>query len=184
MSILLTKKSNDLGLEDDILRVLILESIGGKDPDSAGNLGASDRHEKMVKSLVPGVAAGRVEPLAVPMIRALCAYVAGLGVALQRLGHAHNPKQPLPTATFEVWALPPGALICSERALIGATRCVVYSITSLGPDDMDWRGTELSMFVPVVLVTALSAAIRHSSVRKGCSSRDGESEVCRSSCTS
>jgi hypothetical protein len=157
MAVVLTKKSPDLGLEDDVLRVLILESFGGKDPDSNTNLGASARHEHVIKTLVPGTRGLRVEPLAAPMVRGLCAYAAGLGLALQKLvGNPNNPKQPhiATPVTYEVWALPPGALACSERAIVGAARCVVHSIMSLGPAAMDWRGTELSMFVPVVLVAA------------------------------
>jgi hypothetical protein len=149
MAAVLTTANGDSGLEDDLLRVLILESFGGKDPESNVNLGASLGHEQVVKMLVTAKATG----LVAPVIRALCAYVAGIGLALQDIGNSSKAKQPF-SSTFEVWALPPGALVCSERALIGLTRCVVHSISSLGPAAMDWRGTELSVFVPVVFIAA------------------------------
>jgi hypothetical protein len=148
----LTTKSTDFGLPQDVLRVLILESFGGRDSTSVG---ASGRHESAVKNLVSGtVNTGRVEPPAVPVVRALCAYVAGLGVALQKVSKPRNPKlPPLATpATFATWALPPGALSCSERALVGATRMIIQSIT--GPSSTNWRDTHLSMFVPVLLISA------------------------------
>lgn len=149
MAAVLTTASADSGLEDDLLRLLILESFGGKDPDSTVSLGASLGNEQVVKMLVSARATG----LVAPAIRALCAYIAGLGLALQSIGNSKNRKHPASTS-FEVWALPPGALACSERALIGLTRCVVHSISSLGPAAMDWRGTELSVFVPVVFIAA------------------------------
>lgn len=141
--------AGDSGLEDDLLRVLILESFGGRDPESIVSLGASSGHEQVVKMLVSAKPTG----LVAPVIRALCTYVSGIGRALQEIGNSNKAKQNV-TTTFEVWALPPGALVCSERALIGLTRCVVHSISSLGPAAMDWRGTELSVFVPVVFIAA------------------------------
>jgi hypothetical protein len=148
----LTTKSADFGLPEDMLRVLILESFGGRESTSVG---ASGHHATAVKMLVSGsVNTGRLEPPAVPVVRALCAYVAGLGVALQKVSKPRNPKlPPLATpATFATWALPPGAISCSERALVGATRMIIQSIT--GPSSTNWRDTHLSMFVPVLLMAA------------------------------
>mmetsp|Transcript_32316 Transcript_32316/g.47796 ORF Transcript_32316/g.47796 Transcript_32316/m.47796 type:complete len:685 (+) Transcript_32316:1595-3649(+) len=149
-------KFSDFGLAEDLLRALILESLGGTDGALTSNLGASQRHMKMVENFVgknpnSKIGINHGETLAVPFVRALCAYVSGFGLELERIS-----ARPIGgTAAMESWALPPCAIHCSKWAIIGATRCVVYSITS---DDViastDWRGSCLSMFVPTLLVAA------------------------------
>lgn len=149
-------KSSDFGLAEDLLRALILESLGGHDGVLTPNLSASERHMKMVGNFVGTNPNSKMqtntdEPMAVPFVRALCAYASGFGLELERI--SASPKSG--KAKNEIWALPPCAIHCSKWAIIAATRCVVYSITS---DDIiastDWRGSCLSMFVPTVLATA------------------------------
>lgn len=149
-------KSSDFGLAEDLLRALILESIGGNDGALSSNLGASERHMKMVENFVGKTLNSKMgtnsgEPLAVPFVRALCAYVSGFGLELERI----SSRPQAGTVTNESWALPPCAIHCSKWSMIAATRCVVYSITSDNViASIDWRGSCLSMFVPTLLVAA------------------------------
>jgi hypothetical protein len=85
------------------------------------------------------------EPLVVPLVRALCAYVGGLGEALIKCAEKKTPS------TENPWLLPPGAIVCAEYGVRGAARCIVWNFShSTGPQ-VDWRSSHLSMLVPVFL---------------------------------
>jgi len=88
-----------------------------------------------------------------PLVRALCVYTAGIGLTLQKTG-GKTVQTKFPDRRLVFLTLPPGALTCLEFAITAATRCVVNSITSSSPVSIDWRSTELSVFVPVLLLTA------------------------------
>jgi hypothetical protein len=153
LAVVMTRKSEDYGLEDDLLRLLILESLGGKGNITTGISWTSESHHQMVKMLKDNNSFSKERSLLSPLVRALCAYTAGLGLTLQKIGGKKmQPKSP--NWRLDFWTLPPGALACSEYAIIAATRCVVNSITSSSPISIDWRSTELSIFVPVVLLSA------------------------------
>jgi hypothetical protein len=162
---------NGSPLEEDILRVTLLESLGGTSSDgsSQGGLeGADTRHAHAVKMWVqPGDAVRgggkRSEPLAVPLVRALCAYVGGLGEALiicsAQVSLAGN-----------VWLLPPGAIACAEYAIRAACRCIIWNFSNSTRALADWRSTHLSMLVPVVLTSVCrleAGLVKYAQTRSG-----------------
>jgi hypothetical protein len=153
LAIVLTQISEEFGLDDDLLRLLILDSLGSRDDTSTATLWASDCHQQTVGMLVGNNSYSKGASLLTPLVRALCAYAAGLGLTLQKIGDKTKQSKP-PDWKLEFWDLPPGASACAEYAIIAATRCVANSITSSSPVSIDWRSTELSAFVPVVLLTA------------------------------
>lgn len=165
---------NDACLERDILRVLLLESIGG-DRDTRSVLPgamASPRHMENVRYWVEigNTVEARREPVAVPLVRGLCAYVGGLGEALlsctQSMPFSNNPRTNLgqmrsphfpPSnirSPFVTWCLPPGAVACAEYAVTAAARCVVWDMKVSSKALAHWRSTHLSMLIPAVLHSA------------------------------
>jgi len=148
-------KTDDFGLAEDLFRVLTLESLGGSDIFSS-NLEASERHMQTVKLYVesnPSIAIPG-QPWCIPLVRALCAYVAGFGLKLEEISKIPKSKKDTTThPIFETWTIPPGAICCSQWAMTAATRCVVKSITSDSYASFDWRASCLSVFVPTLLVT-------------------------------
>ena len=169
------------GLESDILRALTLESLGGNAGNAAQatvNIMSSERHMKAIGDWVAADAkllVAQREPLAIAIVRALCAYAGGIGVCLQqeislrpvqsweipplaRDGPAPSTRPATPS--YHTWTLPPAATRNVECAIVAATRFVVHSITHSSNAALDWRSGHLSMMVPVVLCAA-------SELRKG-----------------
>mmetsp|Transcript_6541 Transcript_6541/g.9245 ORF Transcript_6541/g.9245 Transcript_6541/m.9245 type:complete len:267 (+) Transcript_6541:2-802(+) len=173
---------NMAGLEQDILRFLVLESVGGVG-DKANNVEesllakASLRHVESVKFWVepPTNKLVRREPAVIPLVRGLCAYAGGLGEALiactssnmapksQMSWQQHGPSASLNDRTpYATWSLPPGATSCAEYSIQGAARCVVLDLASSGKFMGDWRNSNLCSMVPSVLHSAfrLSCGIK------------------------
>jgi hypothetical protein len=169
---------NGSPLQEDILRVTLLESLGGttSDGSSHGGLeGADTRHANTVKMWVQlgdAVRGGgkRSEPLAVPLVRALCAYVGGIGEALAIC----SAQASLPG---NVWLLPPGAIACAEYAVRAACRCIIWNFSNSTRALADWRSTHLSMLVPVVLTSVCrleAGLVKYAQTRAGGKSSDYE----------
>lgn len=154
--------STDARLERDILSVLLLETLGGAGNVDVGTL--SPRHEAILKKWAhpqnaAWMGAARREPEAVPLVRALCAYAGGLGEALQIVSLRPNAPQELvlnDVSAMTSWLLPPGARACSEWAIRGAARIIVYSLRSTAGPASDWRSSSLSVLIPVMLHAAFS----------------------------
>lgn len=157
---LLNKTSADCTgahLEEDLLRLAISASLGGVSQNGTSFAGldkAAAYHVENINDwLEPGntnkLAGSRSEPLAVPLVRSLCAYVGGLGEALLSCSMQKTPT------LFNTWSLPPGAIACAEYAVRAAARCIVWNFThSLAKALSDWRSTHLSILVPVLLTSA------------------------------
>ena len=92
------------GLESDILRALTLESLGGNAGNAAQatvNIMSSERHMKAIGDWVAADAkllVAQREPLAIAIVRALCAYAGGIGVCLQ---------QEISLRPVQSWEIPP-----------------------------------------------------------------------------
>lgn len=162
-------ESTDARLERDVLCMLLLESLGGRDPKATGNAEAhqlSPRHEQVVKKWAhpknaEWLGAARSEPSAVPLLRALCTYSGGLGEALLLVSLPPDAPERIALSVGSAqtsWLLPPGARACGEWAIQAASRLIVYSLestTSQGPAS-DWRSTSLSSLIPVMLDAAFT----------------------------
>jgi hypothetical protein len=159
-------------LEEDILRLAILASLGGKswNGKSYADLDRAEAHhvENIKQWVQPRdemkVGGSRSEPVAVPLVRALCAFAGGLGEALiicsgQKSSPFTNP-----------WLLPPGAIVCAEYAIRAAARCIVLNLSLSTRSLADWRSTHLSIMVPVFLTSAYrleSGMVRFTQGRSG-----------------
>jgi hypothetical protein len=144
---------NGAHLEEDILRLSILASLGGSGRGSSGLDKADAHHVENIKQWVQPkdtmkVGGSRSEILSVPLVRALCAYAGGLGEALLLC----SSQKPM-LSSFP-WSLPPGAIVQSEYAIRAATRCIFWNISNSVRCQTDWRSSHLSMLVPVLMNSA------------------------------
>jgi len=158
-------------LEEDILRINILESFGGNSDDGSSFSGmesALPRHLETIKVWVqPGKKirndGSRPETYAVPLVRAFCAFTGGLGEALADcLTHS--------TPLRNQWLLPPGAITCAEYAIRAAARCITWNFSNSACFVADWRSTHWSMLVPIVLDAAWrleTGLVRYAQSRAG-----------------
>jgi hypothetical protein len=157
MSIFLSSKSNratpEVPLEEDVLRLTILESLGGSERQPLNANASSARHNANVRAWVDwklpknaNFTDGPPEPLIVPLVRALCVYIGGLGETLiSRTQRARSEPN-------NTWILPPGMLTCADWALRALSRCLIFSLT--GPDEKplaDWHSTHVAMLVPAAM---------------------------------
>lgn len=158
-------------LEDDILRLAILSCIEDsilKEGTSIGNSTEIDFVHGM-KS-VPNKAKGRsnsIDPIVVPIVRALCAYAGGLGEALSLISDSDGKM------LNDTWVLPPGALFMGECAIRGATHCIFQGI------DFPRSGTNLAFFIPVLLNSACklyNGLLRYQQATNGSTALD---ETCK-----
>jgi hypothetical protein len=152
--ILLYNKSGHTGapLEEDILRLAILESLGGYSRAGATTAGlenASLRHAETVEgwmktSIRANVKGFKGEPEAIPLLRSLCAYIGGLGEALHIIASAKKTEE------VQEWKIPPGLISCAEYSLNAASRLIVWNFSHSKAALADWRSTHLSMLIPVL----------------------------------
>ena len=159
-------------LEEDVLRLVILESLGGpaevqeQSQSTAlvpkGTTGSAtrhpvvERHALAIKEWVEWKFAkggDRTEPLVVPLVRAFCVFAGGLGESLLTCSsRATLPLRPnRMDAMVETWALPPGAVVSAKYAVTAVTRCIIQSLRSSGRPLSDWKSTHLSTMVPSAL---------------------------------
>jgi hypothetical protein len=151
--------------EEDVLRVVILESFGGNQvvPREAGSKtmhaskdGPETRHDDVIKGWVDWKFAktgNRREPLAVPLVRGFCVFAGGIGEALLACS-SPTTTRPLPNkqqSMVESWTLPPGAIVCASFAVNAVTRCIARSLKAPERPLADWKSSHLSMLVPSAL---------------------------------
>jgi hypothetical protein len=159
-------------LEEDILRLSILASLGGLGSASTDGLDKADvHHVENIKQWVQPrdklqIENSRSELLAVPLVRALCAYAGGLGEALLTVCTSYQNKL---SSSFP-WLLPPGAIVCAEYAIRAAARCIFWNLSNSTKCLSDWRSSHLSMLVPVLMNSACrleSGMIKYAEARRG-----------------
>ena len=116
----------DTGVSGDVLRLLLLETIGGLPEGFTKDrlLGASARH---IENLARWINQESHKITVAPLVRALCAYVAGVGVVLRgEMLEGHTAKLSASNpAKSTTWYFPPGMVLCGKYALVAATRFVV-----------------------------------------------------------
>lgn len=136
-------------LEEDVLRLAILASFGGgnyvesSNPEIQKNIQSWIQPETFSKMTI-----SRGEPGVVPLVRALCAYVGGLGEAFYICSGQRG------STTLNPWLLPPGAIVCAIYAVRAATRLILFNLSVSTKTLADWRSTHLSMLIPVFLASA------------------------------
>ena len=158
-----TTNSGKLG--DDLLRICLLESLGGgsapqpnqPNPFYFGN----HRHSTAVKKRLD-LSAATTSPgeqqIVVPVARALCAFAGGVGVAMSKIYCSvdKNGKPLRKSRQAELWKLPPGSLNAVEYALVASTRLAVMNcvVDKQGRVDPSKRHSQLSLLLPCVLQSA------------------------------
>lgn len=152
-------------LEEDLLRYIILESIGGSlSNDRQQPFKADDRHiENVLRWIQPtkakvvllgqnNTSRGDTEQMDVVLVRALCAYASALGKALTKIANKPMPRH-------LSWTLPPAAILAAEHAVIGVARCIDIHLQNSAIGGADWRSTNLSMLIPTALNTACALRV-------------------------
>lgn len=163
--------------EEDVLRVVILESFGGSqkggiqtgesstqtaprgDASQAMHAlkgGPESRHEDVIKAWVDWKftkTGNRREPLSLPLVRGFCVFAGGIGEALlacssKNVTHSRLSK---PQSMVQSWTLPQGAIVCAGFAVTAVTRCIGRSLKSPERPVADWKSAQLSPLVPSAL---------------------------------
>ena len=152
-------------LSDDILCMSILESFGGggsSSPVQGPYYFGNSRHAATVRkrlNLSAATASPGRQPIAVPIVRAFCAFAGGVGDAMSR-SYSTIDKEGKPLSKnnnhLEVWKLPPGSLQSTEFAIIAAARLVVMNsvVTDKHGHVFVKRHDRLSLLFPCVLQSA------------------------------
>ncbi len=131
-------------LEDDVLRLAILSCIGGSPtPGAIGKYTESNMKNWMrpASTVIP-LGKNSMDPFAIPIVRALCAYPGGIGEALRLIAASQDRM------LQDLWVIPPGALFMGECAIRGASHWILHSM------NLPRIGTSLSILIPVLLNSA------------------------------
>ena len=156
-------------LSDDILRMCLLESLGGG--GSASPLPhktntfyfGEERHTAAVRkrlNLSAATASPGKQSIAVPLVRALCTFAGGLG---ETMIQCYRQKQMDDISlgsknSTELWIVPPGSLHAAEFAIIAAARLVVMNLVTEKHGrivvNASKRHDRLSLLLPCVLHSA------------------------------
>lgn len=140
--------SEDMGahLEDDIMRLSLLASLGGGSNVVNYSSAIHTNIELWIQPLnVPSVTSSSREPEVVPLVRALNAYVGGLGEALIICSGQKS------SASVNPWLLPSGAICCAIYAVRAVARLILHNLMVSTRTLVDWRSTHLSILIPVFL---------------------------------
>jgi hypothetical protein len=82
------------------------------------------------------------------LVRALCAYIGGLGLALTECSKTKSARI--------TWKVPPGAALAAEYALVAIARCIEQNLQQIRAVSGDWRTNPLSPLIPAALSSAFS----------------------------
>jgi hypothetical protein len=151
---LLNKTSKDEAaphLEDDILRLAILSSIGWSTSIEEGPI--SIHRDKIMNTCIQPVhkkmnrRAVSIDLYTASIFRALCVFLGGMGEALLMIA---NPQ--VETVHVHEWTLPPGCIYMCSCAVRGSTRWILHSfnvprLSSSMPRKIDG----LENLIPVLL---------------------------------
>jgi hypothetical protein len=89
------------------------------------------------------------QPIAAPVIRALCSFSGGLGDAIYEIYRQEiKDGKPIRKSTAETWKLPPGSLAAAELSIVAAARFVVMN------SSIDKRSERICLLLPCVLQSA------------------------------
>lgn len=135
-------------LEDDLLKLNILESFGGNSTPAESDrmdfsmMGLSERHYREIarRILTPEPPKGtRIQPPMVPVLRALSAYIGGIGASLS-------------TSRATTFYISPCTKTTLEYAVNAASRFIVLNIDRRVNDGYSKkRFNRISLMIPVIL---------------------------------
>ncbi|KAL3772524.1 hypothetical protein ACHAWO_002526 [Cyclotella atomus] len=132
-------------ISDDILRMCLLQSIGG---------GSSIQDKTILKRLHLSAAfsAPRAQPIIVPLARSFLAFAGGLGQSMTDCFRQERKdgRITVRNKNSESWILPSGCLTASQYAILGAAKLIVTNSTI----EERYRTKHLSLLMPCVLQSA------------------------------
>ena len=141
--------------EEDLLKFMVLESIGGDDDsatsssnqtkDTSANLRISDRHYRSIIRYfnTTDQTSGSLEVLSI--VRALCAYAGGIGEALSRISH-YSSSDTSNANSKESFSLQPCVCLSGTHAIKAAANFIILNMKNERA-----RFNRLSLLIPVVL---------------------------------
>ena len=147
-----------LRLEDEILKIALLESLGGtaSPEDELANtrlpFDVCVRHYNELKKRLGNTVESKhvsTRREIIPVLRAMCAYIGGLGESLTQCSDALAHS----TVTITNWSLPPLSIAGSEYAMRGGSRLVLMSLADWDSSSglLRKRYNRVAIFVPVLL---------------------------------
>lgn len=160
-----TKSGVELSV--DILRMCILESLGGGGSESSmrrqshpfyfGDASHTAAVRRRLDLSAATASPGR-QPIVVPIVRALCAFAGGVGDAMSQF-YRETDANGKPVARLELWTLPPASLDAMEFSIIAAARLVVMNSVNIDESGRAIvnslkRNDQLSLLLPCVLQSA------------------------------
>jgi hypothetical protein len=155
-------------LSDDILRMCVLETLGGGGSVMSGSgpyYFGSSRHAAAVRrrlDLSAATASPGRQPIAVPVVRALCAFAGGVGDAMSLFYRSSDEDGRMlrrEDDCSELWKLPPGSLHAAEFSIVAAARLVVMNSVVIDAHgcvavNSSKRHDRLSLLLPCVIQSA------------------------------
>jgi len=162
-------------LSEDVLRLCLLESLGGRSTKPRMKAGprlfdfGQARHTSAIRRrlrLSAATSCPGKDPIAIPVVRSLCAFAGGMGQAATRFYHRDIPVRfpskevaaNNPPSLADSWVLPPGSLDAAEFAMNAAARLVVMNMVTQREGvysvDITKRHDRLSLLLPCVLRSA------------------------------
>ncbi|KAL7549616.1 hypothetical protein ACHAWF_012882 [Thalassiosira exigua] len=144
---------------DDILRMCLLESIGGGGIHFGDDVHSAAARKRLDLSAV-GTSPGG-QPIVVPVVRALCAFAGGIGDVMSQIYRQVDTdgKMLRKNNSVELWKLPPGSLNAVEYAIVAAARLAVMNSVKIDGHgravvDKSKRHERLSLLLPCILQSA------------------------------
>eukprot|EP00956_Cyclotella_meneghiniana_P024952 scaffold51060_cov65-Cyclotella_meneghiniana.AAC.6 len=132
-------------LSDDILRMCLLQSIGGDD---------GTQEKTIIKRLHLSAATSspRVQPIIVPLVRSFIAFAGGLGESMTECFRQDRKdgKIIVRSKNSASWMVPSGSLVAGKYAVLGAARLIATNTTI----DDRYSTKHLSLLIPCVLQSA------------------------------
>jgi len=132
VNILLNKSDEDEAgphFEDDILRLAIMNSLGSSESNGKYSVGVINAEEG-----------------GLPISRALCCYIGGLGESLRRIAETED------MFFCNEWEVPNGTIYMGECAIRGLTRMIIHNLnlTSLSPN-IPPKNAAFEIIIPIFL---------------------------------
>lgn len=143
-------------LEEDVLRIVILEAFGGGG-DRSQLLAVSARHQRLINEWIdrpiPRSQSNKLmancKPLSSALVRGLCVYIGGSGEVFTMLS---SPMSSL-VEQQQAFKFSPAAFCSLELCVVAIGRGIARSLTtSSGRLLSDWKCSHLSIQIPSALV--------------------------------
>jgi hypothetical protein len=149
-----TNASSEAPLEEDVLRIIILEAFGGGSNTNQPH-SLCERHERLIREWIDRPITHfqsskvMVKPLSSALVRGLCVFIGGSGEAFTII--ASKISSSIVQQKLCKFSM---AAFCSlELSVVAIGRCIARSLTSAsGCILSDWKCSHLSIQIPSALI--------------------------------